>query len=236
MSDWKSKEKEVIKKHEGFKDHIYQDSEGKDTIGYGHRILPSDPYKKGVHYSKEELSALYDRDFEKHVLETKAAASNKGMEWSSVPDEAKGVLVSMTYQMGRGGCEKFEGMWKAVKDNDFSKAASEMRDSRWHRQTESRSEFLAKRMEGVSPPPPPPRTTSNTTPSSSTTTYSPTSYSYSPPAYTRSYSSSSSGGGGFVDDDYVGWETSGGTRYGVTTNHGKGIGVQVSIPLSCLLQ
>ena len=37
-----------IKEHEGFRDQVYKDSLGFATIGYGHLVLPNDPYEEGV--------------------------------------------------------------------------------------------------------------------------------------------------------------------------------------------
>ena len=56
--------KERIKQHEGFRLSIYSDSLGFATIGYGHLVLDTDNFVEGVEYSKEELDAVFDKDFE----------------------------------------------------------------------------------------------------------------------------------------------------------------------------
>ena len=53
------KVKERIKSHEGFRDTVYSDSLGYATIGYGHLVLPTDPYVEGVVYAKNDLLHLY---------------------------------------------------------------------------------------------------------------------------------------------------------------------------------
>ena len=53
-----------IKEHEGFRDQVYKDSLGFATIGYGHLVLPNDPYEEGVTYSKEDLEKVFDGDFD----------------------------------------------------------------------------------------------------------------------------------------------------------------------------
>ena len=57
--------KEKIKIHEGFRDTIYLDTLNKKTIGYGHLIVHEDKFVEGKAYPKEELEALFDKDFEK---------------------------------------------------------------------------------------------------------------------------------------------------------------------------
>ena len=41
--------KEKIKEHEGFRDQVYKDSLGFATIGYGHLVLSTDPFKQDGH-------------------------------------------------------------------------------------------------------------------------------------------------------------------------------------------
>ena len=55
--------KQRIKEHEGFRDTVYSDSLGFATIGYGHLVLPNDPYVEGVTYSKDDLEKVFDNDF-----------------------------------------------------------------------------------------------------------------------------------------------------------------------------
>ena len=62
--------KDRVKEHEGFRDTVYSDSLGFATIGYGHLVLPTDNFVEGVTYPKEQLEALFDKDFE--IAETSA--------------------------------------------------------------------------------------------------------------------------------------------------------------------
>ena len=59
--------KERIKKHEGFVPKIYKDSLGKKTIGYGHLITEEDTYEEGKEYSKEDLEAWFEIDFNNEI-------------------------------------------------------------------------------------------------------------------------------------------------------------------------
>ena len=55
--------KDKIKKHEGYRDHIYLDSLSKRTFGYGHLVLPDDDLVDGKHYPIEVAEEYFDKDF-----------------------------------------------------------------------------------------------------------------------------------------------------------------------------
>ena len=63
-----------------------------------------------------------------------------------IPDEAKGVLLEMIFQLGIGTLHKFKKFIQALKDNHWINAADEMIDSRWHQQTPERCKKLANRI------------------------------------------------------------------------------------------
>ena len=51
-----------VKLSEGFKDHIYKDTEGFATIGWGHKVVYEDNFEEGKTYSKEELQEVFEKD------------------------------------------------------------------------------------------------------------------------------------------------------------------------------
>ena len=127
-----------IKEHEGFRDQVYKDSLGFATIGYGHLVLPNDPYEEGVTYSKEDLEKVFDGDFD-------TACSNANQLIKDLPlhHQAKCVLIEMVFQLGIGGVSKFKNMWKALGEGDYQTASEEMLDSRWAKQTPKRATDLS---------------------------------------------------------------------------------------------
>ena len=127
-----------IKEHEGFRDQVYKDSLGFATIGYGHLVLPNDPYKEGVTYSKEDLEKVFDGDFD-------TACSNANQLIKDLPlhHQAKCVIIEMVFQLGIGGVSKFKNMWKALGEGDYQTASEEMLDSRWAKQTPKRATDLS---------------------------------------------------------------------------------------------
>ena len=133
--------KERIKQHEGFRNTIYSDSLGFATIGYGHLVLPTDNFVEGVEYSKEELDAVFDRDFE--IAHTSAKELLEGLD---VSETVLGIICEMCFQIGKPRVMKFKKMWEGIKEQDWNKAADEMLDSAWHKQTTARCEKLAETM------------------------------------------------------------------------------------------
>ncbi len=119
----------MIKEHEGFKSFQYIDTRGFSTIGYGTK-LP---------LTKEEAEILL-----KHRLERKINELIKREPfYLKMPKPAKAVIADMAYQLGVSGVLGFRKMWKALKKRDYRKAADEMLDSMWAKQTPNRAKELA---------------------------------------------------------------------------------------------
>ena len=132
------KVKERIKKHEGFRNIVYLDSLGKATIGYGHLITKADNFIQGKEYSKEELDALFEKDFD--------IACDQAMSLIgdfNICEDAIGVVIEMVFQLGIGGVSKFKNMLEALKESDYANAAIHILASNWHKQTPTRCEELA---------------------------------------------------------------------------------------------
>jgi lysozyme len=133
--------KSRIKKHEGFLAKVYLDSLGKATIGYGHLLTEEDDFVEGVIYDKDILEALFEKDFNKAVQ-----GAEQLLEGYNIALVAKEVIIEMVFQLGKTGVSKFKKMFDALKNNDYSRAAAEMLNSAWYRQTPSRCEELSELM------------------------------------------------------------------------------------------
>jgi GH24 family phage-related lysozyme (muramidase) len=133
--------KSRIKKHEGFLSKVYLDILGKATIGYGHLLTEEDDFVEGVIYDKDILEALFEKDF--NIAVQGAEELLKGYDIALV---AKEVIIEMVFQLGKTGVSKFKKMFEALKNNDYSRAAAEMLNSAWYRQTPSRCEELSNLM------------------------------------------------------------------------------------------
>ena len=135
--------KTKIKKHEGYRDHIYLDSLSIRTFGFGHMVLPDDDLTEGVHYPIEVAEAYFDKDFSISLSEAEKLIGD--IELNHVQ---KCCIIQMVYQLGGPRTSKFKKMWKALEEGDALTASAEILDSRWHAQTPGRCEEVAEEMAG----------------------------------------------------------------------------------------
>ena len=138
--------KNRIKAHEGFRSTPYYCTAGKLTVCYGHMVREGEHFCEGIEYDKAELEELFNQDFKTAFDDATNIISEQGL---NIPDLAKEVLIEMCFQLGKPRVSKFKKMLAALKDNKFQKAADEMIDSRWHKQTPERCKSLANIMRGL---------------------------------------------------------------------------------------
>jgi len=123
---------EAVKLSEGFRDRVYKDSLGIDTIGYGFAIkdlvLDEDISEMIL---RRKLDSLIDR------------ADKKFPFLKDMPAEAKDVVYEMCYQMGVSGVSMFKKTLLYLENKEFRMASKEMLDSRWARQTPNRANRLS---------------------------------------------------------------------------------------------
>ena len=133
---------ESVKRHEGFKDHVYLDSLSKRTVGYGH-LCVEDHWEDGKKYDKEYLEDILEKDLQGAI--DQAHDMCQGME---ISDDAKTIICEMIFQLGGNGVSKFKNMWKALKENppNYEEASVQMLDSRWAKQTPNRAKEMAGHM------------------------------------------------------------------------------------------
>ncbi len=135
--------KTKIKKHEGYRDHIYLDSLSIRTFGYGHMVLDTDDLTEGVNYPIEIAEEYFEKDFSISLSEAEKLIGD--IELNHVQ---KCCIIQMVYQLGGPRTSKFKKMWKALEEGDALTASAEIIDSRWHAQTPGRCEEVAQEMAG----------------------------------------------------------------------------------------
>lgn len=122
-----------LKKYEGFRSTMYKCTEGYWTIGYGFNL------EAGM--NEEEASLLL------RYRVSQLQAQLGGRLWFKRLDHIRQeVIVQMAYQLGVGGVDTFKRMIGAISQGDYEKAAAEMLDSRWAKQTPNRAKQMAKVM------------------------------------------------------------------------------------------
>ena len=123
---------EKIKHHEGFVEHVYDDSLGIPTIGYGFAI-------KDLVLDEDIAEEILIRKLEK--LKRNANARFQWLE--DMPQEVQAVVLNMCYQLGVTGVSKFRKAISALQEGEWQEAADEMLDSLWARQTPNRATELS---------------------------------------------------------------------------------------------
>jgi lysozyme len=127
--------KEDLVKHEGCKTEVYLCSEGIPTAGIGHMLLEVDGLEVGDDVPMETVLEWFDSDYKEAVTDCCAVF----LDFGSLPDQVKRVLVNMAFNLGRNRLSKFKNMVTAVNEGNWIKAANEMVDSRWYNQVGNRS-------------------------------------------------------------------------------------------------
>lgn len=135
-------------RHEGVELMPYTDTRGFRTVGCGHRITPEDGDRFDGGISYDAAMALLQDDITKARM-----AVARALPWTyDLDDVREDVLVEMAFQLGIAGLLEFKLMLADIRAGDWAKAAEEMRNSKWHAQTPSRCEELAKIMKtGAAP-------------------------------------------------------------------------------------
>jgi lysozyme len=125
--------KERLRRFEGYRKYPYRCPAGYLTIGYGRNLEV-----KGI--SVDEAEMLLNND----VNETIEILLNGLDFFTMLPEQAQEVLVDMTFNMGFGGVLKFKKFLEALKNRDWERAAQEMENSLWYKQTGNRAKELVK--------------------------------------------------------------------------------------------
>jgi len=131
--------------HEGIVHQVYEDHLGNRTVGVGHLITQEDEEHSvplGTYVSNARITELFASDCEKAYR----GALRLINDFDSHPLPVQNVLTEMVFQLGVTGVSNFRNMRGAIEDRDYKKAAVEMLDSRWRKQTPNRAEYLAARM------------------------------------------------------------------------------------------
>ena len=133
---------ESVKKHEGYKNHVYLDTRNKRTVGVGH-LCVEDFWEDGKEYEESFLMDILQKD-----LQGSIDGAEELCEGLKISDDAKILIIEMIFQLGKKGVSKFRNMWKALQQDppSYSVAASEMLDSRWAKQTPNRAKEMSDHM------------------------------------------------------------------------------------------
>ena len=141
---------EQLKRHEGFRKHVYKCTAGHDTVGFGYNLdanpLALTPYEikeirqTGINANVAEYLLL------RHVEQIQTMLI-KSFAWFETLNEARrAVLINMVFNMGLVGLFSFKNTLRMIKTGDFDGAAKGMLESKWAAQVKGRAIELAEQM------------------------------------------------------------------------------------------
>jgi len=135
-----------IANDEGVVYETYHCSLGHLTGGIGHLITEWDEefYEQpiGTKVSHEQINDWFTKDINTTLRDCKDIFP----DFDTLPSEAQLVIANMCFQLGRPRLSQFKKFIAAVNNADWIKAAEEMENSRWHKQTTARAERLIARI------------------------------------------------------------------------------------------
>jgi len=125
---------ESIKRHEGYSDVVYLDTERILSCGWGHALRPGGkvPIEASEAFFKADIAWAIDA-FTKIPKDLR----------DRLDVNRRRVIVEMIFNLGLAGTLKFHKMWAAIGAGDFGEAAAEMLDSKWAEQVKGRSVELS---------------------------------------------------------------------------------------------
>ena len=128
---------EQLKRHEGKRNHAYQDHLGYWTIGYG-RLIDE---RRGGGITDKEAEFLLTSDIIKCMRDLGSIPTYRQLD-----PTRQAALVNMCFQLGGAGIRAFANMWDALADHDYDRAADEALDSKWAKQTPGRADEIAEQI------------------------------------------------------------------------------------------
>jgi lysozyme len=121
---------------------VYLDSMGKPTVGIGHLIDDSSPYKNlkvGDTITQEEGKRLFYADVD-DAIKGAQSAIEQHPKLQHVDLEA---LVDVQFQMGNKVWNEFTNTMKLIDAGKYLEASEEVMDSKWAKQTPSRAKAFS---------------------------------------------------------------------------------------------
>ena len=120
---------ERVKRHEGFRSHVYKDTLGNYTIGYGHLLTD---------LTKKQAEAILVDD----LFIAESLLLHRAPYVIQLPLVVQGVFVEMVFQLGKRFFQ-FKKMQTAARQSDWKTVADETLNSKWAKQTPNRAAELA---------------------------------------------------------------------------------------------
>lgn len=136
---------------EGLRLHVYKDSKGIKTVGYGHNleagpgswekelgVSHNDLIKGKIDLTLDQAEKLYQHDMSIANKNVRKLVPN----YDEMPADVKDILNDLSFNMGLGTLSKFKNTLKAFKAKNWKLAAEGLEHSLWYSQTKSRAKTI----------------------------------------------------------------------------------------------
>ena len=145
-----SKLSEQLKRHEGFRQHVYKDTVGLDTIGYGY-CLSQNPLNLtsneiGIYRREGIKEMVADYILNRCIDEFRKTLLVKVEGFNDLDAVRQDCLINMAFNIGVGGVLKFKNTLAHIRAGQYELAACEMLESNWAKQVHNRANELALQM------------------------------------------------------------------------------------------
>jgi len=140
--------RQLLEHDEGCVYEVYKCSEGIETLGIGHRIVPQDKefgWPVGAPVSEERVAELFKQDVNIAINDAKWLVR----DFDDLPEAAQVTVASLCFQLGRSRYSKFVKHLAAIEARNWKAAADQLRDSKLYKQATNRTERHAKRLEAI---------------------------------------------------------------------------------------
>ena len=110
------------------------------VVAIGAIVIEKDNFVVGEIYSPEQLQGVFEEDYNIAFNNAHDLIEDKDIPFDPIVES---VLIEMAFQLGLPRLKKFIKFIEGLQEEDYNKAADEMIDSRWAKQTPARAYELS---------------------------------------------------------------------------------------------
>ena len=147
-----------LRRHEGMRSRLYFDSLGILTVGVGHAMgykptphpiqaAMNTPGVMDTPLDAEVIELLLAKDVDLVDKQIRTLAAMRGVNFETLTPNRQMALINLGFNLGIRGLGGFNKMWIALASRNYAEAATQMKDSLWHRQVGQRAIELETIME-----------------------------------------------------------------------------------------
>lgn len=111
--------------------HVYKDSLGYDTIGYGHLVKSDEAFPGGITEAQADAMLLADIGNARVEVDQLRLGLPFDSRWND-------FMVLMVFQLGITKTNQFKKFLTALRAKNYATAIAEVKNSNWYRQTPNR--------------------------------------------------------------------------------------------------